>query len=78
MSLTLDPSEISAPIMRSISALRRLDSQAVGNVRSGGNAGGDLPVFWRESKFEASSMSNESLLSVSLTLTILMTDRRML
>jgi hypothetical protein len=67
LSLTLDPSEISAPITRSISALRRLNSQAVGNVRSGGNAGGDLPVFWKESEFEASSMSNESLMSVSLS-----------
>lgn len=67
LSLTLDPSEISAPITRSISALRHLNSQAAGNARSGGNAGGDFPVFWKEGEFEASSMSNESLMSVSLS-----------
>jgi hypothetical protein len=65
LSLTLGPFEVSAPIARSLSALRRLNSQAVRGVRSGGSVDGNVQVLWREGECEGSAMSNESPLSVS-------------
>jgi len=67
LNSTLDPSEVSGPILRSLSALRRLNSQSVGSMHSGGNTSGKSPVSWGEGEFEASSMSNESSISVPLT-----------
>jgi hypothetical protein len=67
LNLTLGPSEVSAPITRSLSALRRLNSQAVGSVCPGGSVDGNLQVLWREGESEASSMSNEPPFSVSPT-----------
>jgi hypothetical protein len=61
LSSTLDPSEVSGPIIRSLEALGRLNSQGVGSMLSGGNTSGNSPVLWREGEFEASSMSNESV-----------------
>jgi hypothetical protein len=55
LSSTLDPFEVSGPIIRSLEALRRLNSQGVGSMLSGGNTSGNSLVF------EASSMSNESV-----------------
>ena len=56
LSMSLDPSEVSAPITRSVSALRHLNSQEVEIVHSGLPAGGISPVCWKESDSEASSM----------------------
>jgi hypothetical protein len=64
LSLTLDPSEVSAPITRSISALQRLNSQNVMKVAPGRNAGRNSPVFSKECDSEGSSMFNESSLII--------------
>jgi hypothetical protein len=65
LSLTLDPSEVSAPIIRSISALRRLNSQEVGGVAAERNAGRNSSVCWKEGGSEAPSTFDEPLLITS-------------
>jgi hypothetical protein len=67
LSSTLDPSEVSGPITRSLAALRHLNSQGVGSMRSGGNIIGNSPVLWREGEFEVFSVSNELSTLVSLS-----------
>jgi len=66
LSSTLDPSEVSAPVARSILALRRLTLQELGKALPKRNIGDNAQVFWKEGESDASPMSNWSPLSTSL------------
>jgi hypothetical protein len=65
LSLALDPSEVSAPITRSISALRRLNPQEVGGVTSGHNLDESSPTSWKLRNFKLSPVASESSASTS-------------
>lgn len=60
LSTTLEPSEVSAPIARSIAALRLLNSRESGTVRSGQLTGLDLPIYWHSNDSGMSSTQYES------------------
>lgn len=58
LSLTVDPSEASAPIARAMSALSRLNYQEVGKARAGRNEDQISAILWTGGDSEASSTSN--------------------
>jgi hypothetical protein len=60
VSSTLDPSELSAPITRSVWALRLLNSQDIKRAPIGRQQSGYSPINWNEANSNASSMFNES------------------
>jgi hypothetical protein len=60
VSSTLDPSELSAPITRSVSALRLLNSQDVESAHIGRNLSASLTTMWNEGNPKVSSVVNDS------------------
>jgi len=59
LNSSLDPAEVSAPIMRSVVALRRLNSRNAEELRLRCSADGISPTSWNDGHSKASLMFNE-------------------